>query len=198
MSMHWREKQLLDAIQDNKMTTSELVSRVDMSKVTALKYLEKLKEKNMVDYEEIGNAKIWFLKEDDGKDANRTKVLVVDDDKNIINIIQDFLEPEQFEVLAASNGKEALGMVFMKPPDIIILDIMMPEMDGLTVCRELKNNASTRNIPIIVLSAKTSLDDKLRAMDLGINDYIGKPFHLQELKARINMALRQGFIYNSN
>ena len=176
MFMHWREKQLLDAIQDEKMTTSELVSRVDMSKVTALKYLNELKEKNLVDYEEIGNAKIWFLKDESEKVDKRTIVLVVDDDKNIINIIQDFLEPDQFEVIAASNGKEALGMVFIKSPDIVILDMMMPEMDGLTVCKELKNNTRTRDIPIIVLSAKTSMDEKLRAMDLGINDYIGKPF----------------------
>ena len=193
MFMHWREKQLLDAIQDEKMTTSELVSRVDMSKVTALKYLNELKEKNLVDYEEIGNAKIWFLKDESEKVDKRTIVLVVDDDKNIINIIQDFLEPDQFEVIAASNGKEALGMVFIKSPDIVILDMMMPEMDGLTVCKELKNNTRTRDIPIIVLSARTSMDEKLRAMDLGINDYIGKPFDLRELRARINMALRSGF-----
>ena len=192
MSMHWREKQLLDVMQDKKMTTRELVSKVDMSKVTALKYLDRLKEKNLVDFEEVGNAKIWFLKEEDETIDKRTKVLVVDDDKNIINIIHDFLEPDQFEVLAASNGKEALGMVFIESPDILILDIMMPEMDGLKVCKELKKNAITRNLPIIVLSAKTSLDDKLKAMDLGINDYIGKPFDLRELRARINMALRSG------
>lgn len=190
--MHWREKQLLDVMQDKKMTTRELVSKVDMSKVTALKYLDRLKEKNLVDFEEVGNAKIWFLKEEDETIDKRTKVLVVDDDKNIINIIHDFLEPDQFEVLAASNGKEALGMVFIESPDILILDIMMPEMDGLKVCKELKKNAITRNLPIIVLSAKTSLDDKLNAMDLGINDYIGKPFDLRELRARINMALRSG------
>jgi CheY-like chemotaxis protein len=193
MSMHWREKQLLDVIQEDKMTTTELVSRVNMSKVTTLKYLNELKEKNIVDYEEIGNAKVWFLKEEDEKIDKRTKVLVVDDDKNVINIIQDFLEPDQFEVLGASNGKEALGMVFIKPPDIMILDIMMPEMDGLAVCKELKKNTSTRELPIIVLSAKTSLDEKIRTMDLGINDYIEKPFNLSELKARINMALRTGF-----
>ncbi|MBN1134332.1 MAG: response regulator [Methanosarcinaceae archaeon] len=190
--MHWREKQLLDVMQDEKMTTRELVNKVDMSKVTALKYLDRLKEKNLVDFEEVGNAKIWFLKEEDETIDKRTKVLVVDDDKNIINIIHDFLEPDQFEVLAASNGKEALGMVFIESPDILILDIMMPEMDGLKVCKELKKNAITRNLPIIVLSAKTSLDDKLKAMDLGINDYIGKPFDLRELRARINMALRSG------
>jgi CheY-like chemotaxis protein len=190
MTMHWREKQLLDVLQDEKLITSELVSRVDMSKVTALKYLNELKEKNLVDCEEIGNARIWFLKREDEKVDEKTKVLVVDDDKNVINIIRDFLEADRFEVFEAANGKEALGMVFSKSPDILVLDIMMPQMDGYTVCMELKKNDNTRDIPIIILSAKTSVDDKLKAMDLNINDYIGKPFDLRELKARINMALR--------
>ena len=75
-------------------------------------------------------------------------------------------------------------------PNIIILDLMMPSMDGYEVCQELKRNDRTKDLPIIVLSAKTSVDDKLRAMDMGINDYMIKPFDPRELTARIKMALR--------
>ncbi len=189
--MHWREKELLEAIKSGKSTTSEIVGRVNMSKVTALKYLESLKEKGMVDYEEIGSARVWFLKTKEIKIEKKIKVLVVDDDKNVITIIRDSLPDGQFEILEAVNGKEALGMVFAGSPDILILDIMMPEMDGYKVCEELKNHESSKDIPIIILSAKASVEDKLKAMNLGIDDYIVKPFDPRELNARIKMRLKQ-------
>jgi hypothetical protein len=127
--MHWREKELLIAIKQGKLTTSEVVGKVNMSKVTALKYLEALKKKNLVDFEEIGTAKIWFLKEEKGqneKNIKPMKLLVADDDRNVITIIRDSFDPKQFEILEAMNGKEALGMVFAESPDILVLDIMMP------------------------------------------------------------------------
>ncbi|MCZ7357110.1 MAG: response regulator [Candidatus Methanoperedens sp.] len=191
--MHWREKELLTAIKKGKLTTSEVVAKVNMSKVTALKYLEMLKEKNLVDFEEIGTAKIWFLKEEKGqniKNIKTMKLLVADDDKNVITIIRDSFDPEQFEILEAVNGKEALGMVFAESPDMLILDIMMPDMDGYKVCEELKKHESTKKIPIIILSAKTSIEDKLTAMGLGVDDYIVKPFDPRELKARIKLRLK--------
>jgi len=191
--MHWREKELLAVLQKGKLTTSELVSSVNMSKVTALKYLENLQEQSVVDYEVIGPTKIWFLSKERKKIDKKVKVLVTDDDENVVTIIRDFLEPELFEVFEAANGKEALGMVFAKSPDILILDIMMPGMDGYTVCEELKKYDDTRGIPIIILSAKTSVEDKLKAMEMGINDYIAKPFDPRELKARIKMVLRPAF-----
>ncbi len=189
MGMHWREKQLFDVITQGKFTTSEIVGRVNMSKVTALKYLESLKEKGMVDYEPIGAAKVWFLKNKETASGKKIKVLVVDDDKNVINIIRDSLEPDIFEVIEAANGKEALGMVFAESPDIMILDVMMPEMDGYRVCEELKEHGNM-DIPIIILSARAGIDDKLRAMDMGIRDYVVKPFDPRELKARIKMVLK--------
>ncbi len=189
--MHWREKELLEVLQKGKSTTSEIVSRVNMSKVTALKYLEGLKEKGMADYDEIGSAKVWFLKTNNRKIEKKIKVLVVDDDYNVITIIRDSLPSEQFEVLEAVNGKEALGMVFVGSPDILILDIMMPDMDGYRVCEELKRQDCSKNIPIIILTAKASVEDKLKAMNLGIDDYIVKPFDPRELNARIKMRLKQ-------
>jgi PleD family two-component response regulator len=188
--MHWREKELLKVLKQGKMTTTEIVGRVNMSKATALKYLDGMKEINLVDGEEIGTAKIWFLKNEEEIVQNKIKVLVADDDKNIINIIRYSIGGDQFEVLEAANGKEALGMVFARSPDILILDIMMPEMDGYRVCEELKEHDSTKNLPIIILSAKASVDDKVKAMGLGIDDYLIKPFDPRELEARIKMRLK--------
>lgn len=188
--MHWREKELLNVLKHGKLTTTEIVGRVNMSKATALKYLDSMKEKNLVDDEEIGTAKIWFLKTEEEIVQNKIKVLVADDDKNIINIIRYSLDSDQFEVLEAANGKEVLGMVFARSPDILILDIMMPEMDGYMVCKELKEHDSTKNLPIIILSAKVSVDDKIKAMGLGIDDYMIKPFDPRELEARIKMRLK--------
>jgi PleD family two-component response regulator len=188
--MHWREKELLNVLKQGKLTTTEIVGRVNMCKATALKYLDGMKQKNLVDDEEIGTAKIWFLKTEEEIFQNRIKVLVADDDNNIINIIRYSMDSDQFEILEATNGKEALGMVFSKSPDILILDIMMPGMDGYMVCKELKEHESTKNLPIIILSAKTSVDDKVKAMGLGIDDYMIKPFDPRELEARINMRLK--------
>jgi PleD family two-component response regulator len=220
--MHWREKELLNVLKQGKLTTTEIVGRVSMSKATALKYLDSMKEQNLVDGEDIGTAKIWFLKMEgeivqneaphsrsegylitprangvaltiprrDAVYNNKIKVLVADDDKDIINIIRYSLDSDQFEVLEAANGKEALGMVFARSPDILILDIMMSEMDGYMVCEELKEHDSTKNLPIIILSAKTSVDDKVKAMSLGIDDYMTKPFDPRELEARIKMRLK--------
>lgn len=188
--MHWREKELLNVLKQGKLTTTEIVGKVNMSKATALKYLENMKEKNLVDGEEIGTAKIWFLRTEVEKVGNKIKVLVADDDRNIINIIRYSLDSDQFDVLEAANGKEALGMVFTRSPDILILDIMMPEMDGYVVCEELRKHDSTKNLPIIILSAKASVDDKVKAMGLGIDDYMVKPFDPRELEARIKMRLK--------
>jgi PleD family two-component response regulator len=188
--MHWREKELLNVLKQGKLTTTEIVGRVNMSKATALKYLDNMKEKNLVDGEEIGTAKIWFLKKDGEIVQNKLRVLVADDDKNVIDIIRHSLDSDKFEVLGAANGKEALGMVFAKSPDILILDVMMPGMDGYIVCKELKEHDSTTNLPIIILSAKTSVNDKIKAMGLGIDDYMIKPFDPRELEARIEMRLK--------
>ncbi len=188
--MHWREKELLKVLKNGKLTTTEIVARVNMSKATALKYLDGMKEKNLVDGEEIGTTKIWFLRPEGEIVEEKIKILIADDDKNVINIIRYSLDA-QYEILEAANGKEALGMVFARSPDILILDIMMPEMDGYMVCKELKEHDSTKNLPIIILSAKGTVDDKLKAIGFGIDDYMVKPFDPRELEARIKMRLKR-------
>lgn len=189
--MHWREKELINILKQGKFTTTEIVDKANMSKVTALKYLECLKNKGKVDCEEIGTAKIWFTSTSKKKIENKIKVLIADDDKNVIDIIRYSLEEDLFEILEAANGKEALGMVFAESPDILVLDIMMPGMDGYRVCEELKEHGVKKDLPVIILSAKTSIEDKLKAMELGIDDYMIKPFDPRELKARIKMRLKQ-------
>ncbi|CAG0959666.1 Alkaline phosphatase synthesis transcriptional regulatory protein PhoP [Methanosarcinales archaeon] len=188
--MHWREKELLNVLKNGKLTTTEIVGRVNMSKATALKYLDGMKEKNLVDGEEIGTTKVWFLKNEEGIVEEKIKILVADDDKNVINIIR-YSIGDQYEILEAANGKEALGMVFARSPDILVLDIMMPEMDGYMVCKELKEHDSTKNLPIIILSAKATVEDKLKAIGFGIDDYMIKPFDPRELEARIKMRLKR-------
>ncbi|CAG0957775.1 MAG: response regulator [Candidatus Methanoperedens sp.] len=188
--MHWREKELLNILKTGKMTTTEIVARVNMSKATALKYLDGMKEQNLVDSEEIGTAKIWFLKNEEEIVEKKIKILIADDDKNVVNIIRYSID-DQYEILEAANGKEALGMVFARSPDILVLDIMMPEMDGYMVCKELKEHDSTKDLPIIILSAKGSVDDKLKAIGFGIDDYMVKPFDPRELEARIKMRLKR-------
>ncbi len=188
--MHWREKQLLNILNEGKLTTTDIVNRANMCKATALKYLDDLEEKNLIECEEIGTAKIWYLKIGSNKIKGKIKVLIADDDENVIDIIRNSINLDEFEILEATNGKEVLGEVFAESPDILILDIMMPEMDGYRVCEELKKHDSTKNLPIIILSAKTSVEDKLTAMRLGVDDYIIKPFDPREVEARIKMRLK--------
>lgn len=190
--MHWREKELLDAIKGEKLTTSDIVERVHMCKATALKYLESLRKHGFVECHESGITKIWYLNKEMGMDQ-KIKVLVADDDRNVLNIIRYSLEPELFEIMEAANGKEVLGVLFSDLPDILILDIMMPELDGYRVCEEIRKHESTRNLPVLILSAKANIEDKLKAMDLGVDDYIVKPFDPRELKARIKLRLKSVF-----
>ncbi len=122
----------------------------------------------------------------------RTRILAVDDEPDILAIIKDSFMNEPYDVITATNGKEALDMVFKEAPDCILLDMMMPNMDGYQVMKLLKERKSTCNIPIIILTAKTEMEDKLKAMEMGADDYITKPFDPRELAARIRMVTRRG------
>lgn len=123
---------------------------------------------------------------------DRIKVLAVDDDPFILNIIEDILPPASYVVVSAKNGKEALGMVFAESPDVILLDAMMPDMGGYEVVEKLKANEATSRIPIIMLTAMSEPEDEIRAIKLGVDDYITKPFEPTVLDPRIRMVLRRG------
>ena len=117
-----------------------------------------------------------------------SKVLVVDDDANIVKLIKLYLEKEDYAVVTASNGIEALDVYKRENPSIIVLDIMMPQLDGNGVCREIRK---TSDVPIIMLTAKGETFDKVLSLELGADDYIVKPFEPKELVARIKAILRR-------
>lgn len=122
--------------------------------------------------------------------AQRRKVLVIDDIEDDIRIIEKGLKPFGYEVLKARNGEEGLKIAKTELPDIILLDIMMPGVDGYKVCEELRSDYATRDIPILFVSAKVETPDIIEAFQRGGDDYITKPFSLQELAARVNAAMR--------
>ncbi|MDR0958257.1 MAG: response regulator transcription factor [Clostridiales bacterium] len=116
------------------------------------------------------------------------KVLIVDDETNIVEMIAYNLKKESFEVLKAYDGEEALKKVFSEDPDIILLDVMMPVMDGLDACRKIRE---TRQTPIIMITARADEVDKVLGLELGADDYITKPFGIRELIARVKANLRR-------
>lgn len=121
----------------------------------------------------------------------KTKILVIDDDEEIQGITRDSLIPEGFDVTAVGTGEDGLESVHSAPPDLILLDLMLPEMNGLDVCRQLRADDSPR-IPVIMLSAKNHEADIVSGLEIGADDYITKPFSPRVLLARIRAVLRRG------
>jgi len=114
---------------------------------------------------------------------------VVDDEPKIVEMLVDYLEAVGFEVLSAKNGKQALEMVQTAKPDIMVLDVMMPGIDGIDVLRRLR---SLSQLPVLMLTARASEQDKLMGFELGADDYLSKPFSMKELAARLRAILRRG------
>ena len=119
---------------------------------------------------------------------SKTRILIVDDELSIIKFLRATLKAENYEVLAAMDGVEALQTIEMELPDLMILDIMMPKVDGFEVCRRLREWSQ---IPIIMLSARGDEGDKVKCLELGADDYITKPFGTSELVARVRAVLRR-------
>lgn len=118
-------------------------------------------------------------------------ILVVDDEKPIVDILTYNLQKEGYSTLGANDGEEAIKIATEKKPDLILLDIMLPKVDGLTVCKKLRH---TLNVPILILSAKDEEIDKILGLELGADDYITKPFSVRELMARVKANLRKAEI----
>lgn len=116
------------------------------------------------------------------------KILIVDDDKNICELLRLYLEKEGFETLVAYDGETAIKMVSTQKPDMVLLDIMLPRLDGWQVCREIRKTSS---VPIIMITAKGETFDKVLGLELGADDYISKPFDTKEVVARIKAVLRR-------
>lgn len=124
-----------------------------------------------------------------GKHPAKPLILIVDDDPRNIQVLAMTLAPD-YELAVATNGAQALATVADTPPDLILLDIMMPGLDGFAVCRQLKSNRRTAVIPVIFLSAMGQTEDIVRGFETGAADYVTKPFRKEELQARIKTHLR--------
>ncbi|HIR53909.1 MAG TPA: response regulator transcription factor [Candidatus Onthovicinus excrementipullorum] len=116
------------------------------------------------------------------------KILIVDDDKNICELLRLYLEKEDFNVVIANDGVKAVEMFAAESPDMVLLDIMLPKLDGWQVCREIRKNSDK---PIIMLTAKGETFDKILGLELGADDYVVKPFDAKEVVARVKAVLRR-------
>ena len=118
----------------------------------------------------------------------KDRVLIVEDDKNIRKFIQTILEANDYDVIATETGKEAYSLITSRCPDVVILDLGLPDMDGMKILKEVR---AWSNMPIIVISARSEDTDKIEALDAGADDYITKPFSVEELLARIRVTQRR-------
>lgn len=120
-----------------------------------------------------------------------SKILVIDDENNITELIKYTLEKENYEVIVAFDGEEGLQLAQLEVPDLIILDIMLPKLDGLEVCRRLRSQLATSMVPILMVSARGETVDNIIGLEMGADDYISKPFSPRELAARVKANLRR-------
>ena len=121
----------------------------------------------------------------------RLKVLVVDDETDVRDSIDEFLQDNNYAVCKAGDGEEALAKTFTEKPDLILLDLRLPKVDGYQVCQTLKGNPITSSIPIIMITALNATPQKVKGIEYGADDYISKPFDLDELLAHIKMIMRR-------
>ena len=119
------------------------------------------------------------------------RVLVVEDDPDIAQLVVHYLEKAGFTTEMTSGGREALTSIATRPPDVLVLDLMLPQVDGLEICRSVRSNAATEAIPIIMLTARAEESDRIVGLELGADDYLAKPFSPNELVARVRALLRR-------
>ena len=125
-------------------------------------------------------------------DPNRPpRVLIVDDEEEVRLSVGEFLETKGFVIAEAGDGEEALAKAFTEKPDLILLDLRLPKVDGYQVCQTLKGNPITSVIPIIMITALNTTPQKVKGIEFGADDYVEKPFDLEELSARIKMVMRR-------
>ncbi|HLF87327.1 MAG TPA: response regulator transcription factor [Anaerolineales bacterium] len=122
------------------------------------------------------------------EDRGRHKILIVDDDRKTVELVRLYLENDGYQVFTAHEGHAALSVARKVNPDLVVLDLMLPKVDGLDVCRQIRTQS---NVPIIMLTARTTEEDKLIGLDIGADDYITKPFSPREVLARVRAVLRR-------
>lgn len=166
-------------------SSTDIAKEIQHNRLTISKYLEVLAAQNIVTQHEFGQSKLWKIA-DEHKKPN---ILVVDDEPHVVNLIKLSLASGKFNVFEAYSGNEALNILKKNKMDLIVLDLMMPGMNGYDVCKTVKENPLTSHIHVIILSAKGEIRDKIDGIDVGADDYITKPFDPLELEARINLNL---------
>ena len=120
-----------------------------------------------------------------------TRVLVVEDDPDIAQLVAHYLEKAGFSTELLANGRDAISAITARPPDVLVLDLMLPQVDGLEICRVIRGNAATATIPIIMLTARAEESDRIVGLEIGADDYVAKPFSPNELVARIRALVRR-------
>lgn len=120
-----------------------------------------------------------------------SKILVIDDDKSIVELIKVNLEIQGHQIITSNDGVSGIALAQQESPDLIVLDLMMPEVDGFTTCQRLRQNQLTKDIPVLMLTALSSTENKIQGFDSGADDYLTKPFELPELYVRIRALLRR-------
>ena len=123
-------------------------------------------------------------------ERERPKILVVDDIPENVRLLEAVLAPHGYDVVTASDGAEALAAVEAEEPDLVLLDVFMPELDGYAVCMRLRENEQTAVLPVIMVTSMASKDDRLRAVEAGANDFIAKPVDKTELRVRTSSLLQ--------
>jgi two-component system alkaline phosphatase synthesis response regulator PhoP len=121
----------------------------------------------------------------------KEKILIVEDEKDILKMVEYNLKKDGYRTVSARDGEDAIEMAHSEHPDLILLDLMLPGIDGLEVCKQLKKESKTAGIPIIMVTAKTQESDKVVGLELGADDYVTKPFSVRELLARVKAVMRR-------
>lgn len=124
----------------------------------------------------------------------RHRIVVADDDPIVIKFLSAIFQDEGYDVATALNGEEALSLIQGSPPDLVILDLVMPYRDGFEVCEQIRSSTETRNVPVIILTMKEREQDALHAFEIGADDYIRKPFNALELLARARKLINNSRI----
>ncbi|MCK5119045.1 MAG: response regulator [Candidatus Latescibacteria bacterium] len=133
-----------------------------------------------------------YLKEQAAREKRRPgHILIVDDDPTLLDMVRTFLTDEGYKTATCKNGTEALERIASGGLDLVILDLKLPDVDGYEICKKIRRDPDTEHLPIIMLTGYTTVEDKIRGIEGGADDYITKPFNLSELKARIEMVLRR-------
>jgi two-component system alkaline phosphatase synthesis response regulator PhoP len=179
-------KEILEVLKESPegMSTRQLSVKTRHGRATLGKYLELLQMEGKVKCSVVGASKIWRP----GKAARKKRILIIEDDSDYIRLLEIVLSSPDYGFIGAKNGEEGLEHV-KDMPDLVILDVMLPGMDGFKVCERIKENTLTKDIPVIMLTAKGELEDRLNGLKHGADDYLPKPFRIDDLRSRVKSLI---------